>query len=359
MMGKLKNFDSLRLWAAASVIFSHSYLIAEGVEDNEPLQQLTGEILGIYGVFVFFILSGFLITRSRLTSASTAQYLWKRFLRIYPAYFVGVLVTVIVICPFFVDGSVIDFLTRRSTWSAVGKVLLFANGANNDSLLISGFSFYPSVESWSMGSIINAVFWTIKIEILLYLAVALLFSTRLLAPWFVALLAAGSAAAFFLDLYPGWHLWGISIGAPGFFTGSLLYFIFDRYGARAWIAVLCIAGLALATYVGLLNKLFPLLAAYPLLYLGTSQAPDLGNWRRFGDISYGIYLWGWPIQQVIRAFLGDSWAGWQFFMVCMPAAALCGWLSWHLIEQPALAYKKRHLSNAEAKQEKPAYDQAP
>jgi peptidoglycan/LPS O-acetylase OafA/YrhL len=214
-MGKLGNFDTLRLWAAASVIFSHSFVLAEGVEDNEPFQHLTGEILGVYGVFVFFILSGFLITRSRLQTSTTTQYLWKRFLRIYPAYFVSILVTIILVCPFFTSHPASDFLTSLSTWKPAIKALLFSNGAHNDNLIINGFSFYSNGNEWSMGTLINGVFWTIKIEIILYIAVAVLFVTRLLTPWVVGILAVASTIAFCLDWYPGWYLGGFIIRRTG------------------------------------------------------------------------------------------------------------------------------------------------
>src|SRR5437660_7081331 len=60
------NFDALRLIAALSVVFSHSFLIAEGSEANEPFIWLTGNqcILGLVGVFVFFVISGYLVTES-------------------------------------------------------------------------------------------------------------------------------------------------------------------------------------------------------------------------------------------------------------------------------------------------------
>src|SRR5262249_32074626 len=77
------NFDFIRVVAAASVIFSHSFLIAEGTEKDEPFERLFGghNILGIYGVFIFFIISGFLVTQSAYRSGSLSRFVWKRFLR--------------------------------------------------------------------------------------------------------------------------------------------------------------------------------------------------------------------------------------------------------------------------------------
>src|SRR5436305_9606461 len=80
------NFDALRLLAALSVVFSHAFLIAEGSEANEPFVRLTGNqcILGLVGVFVFFIISGYLVTESWCRSPAPGRFAMRRFLRIYP-----------------------------------------------------------------------------------------------------------------------------------------------------------------------------------------------------------------------------------------------------------------------------------
>ena len=83
------NFDALRLVAAIGVIFSHSFLIAEGTQNRDWLILLTGNqcILGLTGVFVFFAISGFLVTQSFEQTANPLHYLAKRALRIFPGCF--------------------------------------------------------------------------------------------------------------------------------------------------------------------------------------------------------------------------------------------------------------------------------
>jgi peptidoglycan/LPS O-acetylase OafA/YrhL len=74
---RLRNFDTIRLIAAASVVFSHAFLISDGHEKNEPFVRLTGYIIGINGVFVFLIISGFLVTQSLKTSSSLRNFSWE------------------------------------------------------------------------------------------------------------------------------------------------------------------------------------------------------------------------------------------------------------------------------------------
>src|SRR5438045_6513548 len=85
------NFDALRLIAALSVVFSHSFLIAEGREAHEPFIWLTGNqcILGLVGVFVFFVISGYLVTESWCRSPLPGRFLFRRTPRIYPGLVVS------------------------------------------------------------------------------------------------------------------------------------------------------------------------------------------------------------------------------------------------------------------------------
>jgi len=93
------NFDALRLVAAVSVVFSHSFLIAEGTQDHEWLIRLTGNqsILGLVGVFVFFAVSGFLVTQSFEQTDDPWRFLVKRALRIFPGLFVATLLSAFVL----------------------------------------------------------------------------------------------------------------------------------------------------------------------------------------------------------------------------------------------------------------------
>src|SRR5215472_9129324 len=101
MPPRQNNFDALRLVAAISVIFSHSFLIAEGTQNNEWLVRLSGNqtILGLAGVFVFFAVSGFLVTQSFEQTPDPWRFLAKRSLRIFPGLFVATLLSAFVLGP--------------------------------------------------------------------------------------------------------------------------------------------------------------------------------------------------------------------------------------------------------------------
>src|SRR5712675_2196158 len=112
------NFDLLRLVAALSVIFSHAFLLAENSQAHDPLMLLTGgqAILGLAGVFVFFTISGYLITQSFETTASPLVFLAKRALRIFPGLILCLLVCVFVIGPLVTKLPLTEYFSRREAY---------------------------------------------------------------------------------------------------------------------------------------------------------------------------------------------------------------------------------------------------
>src|SRR5215831_14923863 len=121
MPPRQNNFDALRLLAAISVIFSHSFLIAEGTQNNEPLILLTGNqaILGLAGVFVFFAISGFLVTQSFEQTPNPLQFLAKRGLRIFPGLFIATVISAFVMGPLVTTLPLGSYLGRPEPYQYV------------------------------------------------------------------------------------------------------------------------------------------------------------------------------------------------------------------------------------------------
>ncbi len=294
------NFDTIRLAAAASVIFSHAFLIADGHEKNEPFVRLTGAIIGIHGVFVFLIISGFLVTQSLKNSSSLRHFAWKRFLKIYPALAICVLVSAFLIAPFFSELSLGEYLSSFSGVKYVAKVLLLYGTYE-----IPTVKFYDQ-EIKHLGYIVNGSLWTISMEIYCYLIL-----------FFLAALELGSMQIALLGLFAGSVLLDLSLAVtlplsevtinlfytvPSFCAGVAMYFIHAKYCLSRRIALGCVIGLLLFAPTGHLIVVSPILAAYPLIYLGTSASIPLRNATRFGDLSYGTYLYGWPVNKSSAAW---------------------------------------------------------
>ena len=132
------GFDGLRLLAAFAVIFSHAFLLATGSEAGEPLVRILGpgNILGLYGVFTFFIISGFLLARSLSINARPLNYAVNRALRIFPGFIVCVLLTALLFGPLFSSFPFTEYFSR----SDVGEYLKLSLGTLTDRPLRGVFS---------------------------------------------------------------------------------------------------------------------------------------------------------------------------------------------------------------------------
>ncbi len=348
----LPGFDGVRILAATSVIFSHSFLLAEHTEENEPLHRLTGEILGIYGVFIFFILSGFLVTDSAHRAPGIGRYALKRFRRIAPAFVACILISVLVICPLFAVNGPSQFLASVETWRHTLSVMSFLDpGLWFDSIR---FFEVQNPDEQQLPSVVNGSLWTIRIEVTCYLFVGLLMVTRLSAWWMNAIaivLSLGLLAATYVPGVAHTEYFGqLAFLAPSFAAGILVRQLSLVHIARGDIAAACciimsVLAVTSETWDKQAPILFPLLAAYPLLWMGQLDLSVFRWIRKTGDPSYGMYLWAWPIQAVFAGLLGSGWSGYSFTLVVLPFIVAAGYLSWYLIERPALRWKPKAAAN--------------
>ena len=328
------NFDALRLVAAVSVIFSHSFLIADGNENGEPLIWLTGRqsILGLAGVFVFFAISGFLVSQSWDQTRAALPFLAKRCLRIFPGLLLALLLSAFVLAPFVSTLPLAEYLHRTEPYRYVLSNMELSVKVHE----LPGVLFVDN----PVGLEINGSLWTLRYEFMMYLMVLGLGITRLLqlGPALVLLLL-GMACVYFpaLDWLGGWG-WMLSF----FASGMVLYQlrdsrIFDGRVALAALALL-VASIPLRQFI----LLFPFTGCYLALYLALNPRLPKLRAARYGDLSYGLYIYGWPAEQLVIYLRGGHGAWWQ---VCFPAlaiAAALAFISWHLVEEPALRLKPRN-----------------
>jgi len=330
------NFDLLRLLAAASVIFSHAFLLGSGREDNEPLMWLTGgqTILGVAGVFVFFVISGFLVTTSFEETASAPRFLLKRALRIYPGFIVCLLLSALVLGPLVTTLPVGDYFRQPDTWRyVVWNLLMDADQNSLPGVWFSGFA---------AGNVVDGPLWTLPCEILMYLMVLAMGMARLLRlPAIALLIVAGMVCVWFdttsIDgVLPsaGWLL-------PFFASGMALYRLKDSGIFRADLALLAAFGLVASAAFHLFILLFPIFGGYLVIYLALEKRLPLVPAARWGDLSYGLYIYGWPVEQMVVRLSGGQAPWGKLFAISLPVAAACAFLSWHLVEKRALALKPR------------------
>ncbi len=105
------------------------------------------------------------------------------------------------------------------------------------------------------------------------------------------------------------------------------------------IALLAFAGLVLSIPLRQFILLFPIFGCYLALWLALNPRLPVIPAARFGDLSYGLYIYGWPVEEAVMWLSGGRAAWWQVFLIALPAASVLAFLSWHLVERPMLRLK--------------------
>ena len=326
------GFDLLRLLSAAAVLLSHSYLIAEQSEKNEPLARLLGpgQILGHYGVFTFFIISGFLLARSLSYKPSAVVYVTNRSLRILPAFVVCTLVCALVIGPAFSSLRAGDYFTNPHTWGFIGNSLNWLG----DAPLPGVFSY----DGNDYASVVNGSLWSLRYEALSYLLLFMSW-TLLRRSWAVAAMLVGVALATRMSPAVWNALPSLAYTVPFFAGGVFMHWLHSRLGSHHRVAAACAVGLVACGLWGWQTHAFACLGAYLVVYFGERVTFASGWIARMGDCSYGLYLYGWPVQQMVMQTTGTS-EPLALFAMSSPFALFMGWISCRLVEQPAMSLRK-------------------
>ena len=340
-MNRKNNLDALRLIAATAVIFSHAFLLTEGTEDHDPMVVLSMHQcgLGVVGVFVFFAISGYLVTQSWEQTNSLPRFLAKRALRIYPGLAACVLLLTFGLGVLMTSLPIADYLSNSRTHEFLGANLVMRVEHN----ALPGVVF----NKFWFGAVVNGPLWSLPIEAALYLMVTVLGILRLIRlPVLAALLAIGLFCLWFdvwidtvVDLG---FIGGVGWMLAFFVTGMALYKLRDRGVFNGRLAMLAVLGLAASVPLQSFIPLFAVFGCYLALYVALHPGLPVVPAARFGDLSYGLYIYGWPVEQTISYLRPDaSW--WELFLIAFPITGGVALLSWHLVEKRALSLKPRSV----------------
>lgn len=317
------DFDALRLLAALTVIVGHAWALT-GVRGG-PL--LGGHLVHHDAVYVFFAISGYLIASSWARSPHPLRFLRNRVLRIVPALAVVVLVTV------FAIGALVTtdprYFGEPATWSYLGNIVMVAQYT------------LPGVFEGNPVTSVNGALWTLGAEFACYLGVlAIGLIARRRAPIVFAALVVPLVA---VSTLPG----VLPKGMAAVTTAMVFFAVGAALSAPAvsrYVRLVpAVALLALWVVAGVLwgeaGRVIAWVAVpYAVVALGTRSTPVVRDAGRFGDFSYGLYLWGFPVQQLVVLALGPL-AIWLDLLIVVPVSLALAILSWHLVERRALALK--------------------
>lgn len=334
-------FGALRLLFASLVIWGHAPQLLDGNDRREPLLQIFGTItLGQLSVDAFFIISGYLVTGSFIQSSTVGSFLTKRVLRIVPGFAAAYLIGMFVIAP--LAGADLAAVTVNGWLRIAAHMLLLDQPA-----LIGAFAQSPI-------PLVNGAMWTIGLEFRCYLIAALLGTIGLYARprryvVLAALVVAIAAACrtFFPETLGTRDIGRVEMillaNGPHFLRVTALFMAggvcrllpaAPRLTPKA--AGLCIVGIvACLTLNGIAELGLAIFGSYLLIAVGRSAAPEALARLNSTDVSYGTYLYAWPISQgLIVAMPAVSPVA--LALLTMPLAMLAGLASWLAVERPAV-----------------------
>lgn len=333
------NFDVLRLAAAVLVIFGHSFAITSGTIANEPLWRFSNQTFhsGTFAVRVFFVISGFLITASYDRVRRLDVFVANRFLRIFPGLLAAVLVTMAVIGPIATTLPLSAYFKDPQTYAYL-KTLTLRLHAPNDRLP-GVFTSNPLAVS------VNGSLWTLFYEVACYAVVGVLGALGLLRKPFVLLAFFGAMAIrpIIVHLDPASTLLGgesLFLG-QAFMAGSVCYLFRDQIPISGRLFAIAVIGLTVGTSLGLGNQVFPFLGTYAILILAYHPAIRLHDVARRGDFSYGMYIYAFPVQQMIVRAADQPMSPALNFLRALPVTLMLAVLSWHVIERRFMRLKVR------------------
>jgi peptidoglycan/LPS O-acetylase OafA/YrhL len=331
------NFDVLRLLAASLVLFSHSYALTNSAE---PFADVSGWTLGEVGVVMFFAMSGFLIAKSWSDQPRLAPFSVKRGLRLLPALVVAVSVTVFVVGPIFTTLPLSTYFSDPTTWVYWVR----------SSLLITFFGTLPGVfEDNPYPDAVNGSLWTLPVEACCYAMAAALGTLGLLRRSGVLLAFAGLLLLFVTPLSPlsgtpaggttGGNLTLVVMLGATFVLGNLAHSVRGRLHL-SWVFVGVLVAIWVATWGGEWTKVTGVLAiAFAVLVFAFRTPGWLRRLTAPGDVSYGIYVYAFPVQQSVAA-IWPGVAPLAMFAIAFPVTYVLAFASWRFVERPALALKR-------------------
>lgn len=333
------NFTLIRLIAALVVVKQHSF---SSTALYSPTDFMSVLHISAFGLPSFFFISGLLVSQSLELSSSRKNFIWKRFLRVYPAAWLSILFCAFILGPLVTTCSIKDYFSSHLFYQFLSTCFLI-----RVKYQLPGV-FYNSL----MGhSAVNSSLWTISLELKLYLGLLLFWLLKLPGKKylvFLAIIAILVADQVFpnktgLLIYKliGMHIniFGVFSCTAFFLTGVLANFYKQKIFIKNYWLLLILIFFLLAINLPSLRSLSFILIPMINLFGATKGINLLKRITPHADLSYGIYVFAFPIQQIVANYFrpGNTWA---FFLLTILIVLPFAFFSWHFVEKKALSLKK-------------------
>jgi peptidoglycan/LPS O-acetylase OafA/YrhL len=341
------SFDFMRLAGSLMVLYSHGFEIA-GLQ--VPVIRAFSSF-GTLGLFIFFAISGYLVSTSWLSDPNLLRFALRRSLRIIPGLAVVILLSVLVLGPIATTLPITTYLGHSATRRYLENIALYIS-----------YTLPGCFEHVPLANVVNGSLWSLPPEVLMYvflgvLGLASLVEKRVFMALFSA--AIGIGALYLLRstpltvplvhwaipahpapiLFLGMELHQVMFVAPYFWAGCLFRLFRDRIKLTTNGAIAAFMLMAVLPHGSLLWLWSWFAIPYIVLAFCTQNDPMFSLPPWLGDLSYGIYIYAFPLQQMVYYYGHSTLSFWQMQAMSAALTLFCSYLSWHFVENPALRLK--------------------
>ena len=332
------NFNLLRLVFAILVLLAHSPELIDGNRSREILTNIFGTItFGEFAVQGFFLLSGYMIVKSWLHDPNLLKYLKKRIARIYPGFIIATLISIYLV-----------------GWLGATNRLTYFHDINYSKLFFNIFAlvgpYTPEVFKGTAFPIVNGPMWTLSYEFRCYIMVAILGVygvNKHRNIWFfglITMLCLVLACTFFdIDKYhfPGsFYIFGVPSPlinmSSCFATGACYYLYRDKIKYNFYLFVFALAIFLISlSFHNTATLGFCVTGGYCIFFIAFKKIRLFKIFQNLPDVSYGIYLYGWPTQKLLLWYC-PAMSPWLLFIVALSISTIVALCSWYIVESPVL-----------------------
>ncbi len=328
------NLQITRFVAAIFVILAHAYILCTGTNEGDWFIRITkGQItMGYAAVAVFFFCGGLLIAKSVERFEKAAPFFKARVLKIFPPLIFVVFLTIIL-------GSFVTTLSLKEYWENSGTWKYLLNG-----VLVLQHNLPGVFEHAPYISTVNGALWTLPVEFLCYVGCFIVYKLGMLKKqkFFLTVPAVVLFVVGVNTLGGGIPILQSMVSPCLFFYVGMACYVYREHIVLKWnYAFLAMGLLCLASILGILVEAMYLLFPYILLVFWYSgkQIPDY--LADVGNISYGMYLWGYPVQQFLILCFQNKMDPMKNAFLTIPVTILLGVLTFYLTEKPLMKEQKR------------------
>lgn len=328
--GRNNNLDFIRFIAACMVIFSHAFPLSLGKEISDPLGFLTNEQInfGSAAVGIFFLYGGFLICKSIHRTKSAKEYFKARIIRIFPPLIFVTVMLSIAVGPFLTTLTISEYFSNAETYK------YFLNA-----ILILQHNLPGVFTNNIYGQAVNGPLWTLPVEFLCYIMCFLAYKCKLLNKKNIifAIIIFVSGCIVVKIISGSIPILEAMIQPMGLFFVGMIYYIYrDKIIMNIWLCLVSLMGISISLILGIFPITIYMFYPYFLIYMGFGSKIKFSEFAKKGEISYGMYLCAWPIQQILVQWIGkgNTMNPWINFILAAVIAIILGYIVYRIIEKP-------------------------